>query len=168
MRSRTGVRPSLYARWFHSYLAAFFAGDVSVFNHLTWSWGVQLVFNTTIMFTCQAFLTYRLMIISEGNWWITSVAALMSLVQFVSGMVAACSGLVDHISLETVASSYISDFLRLSKWVYNVPCITGLLYKVLIIILILSVRLMRVRALGASGLSGAYAMRSTAQLINNH
>ena len=81
------------------------SGDTEVFNQLTWSWGVELLLNAVIMFTCQIFLTYRFTVISEKNWWMTSVLASLALTQLVIGITSGARGLVKGVTLVKVASS---------------------------------------------------------------
>jgi hypothetical protein len=70
------------------------SGDISVLNRLTWSWAFELLLNTLIMFTCQIFLTYRFKIISDGNWWITSVLVFFAVVQLVIGVFSGATAIL--------------------------------------------------------------------------
>jgi hypothetical protein len=68
-------------------------GDVSVLNKLTWSWGVEVLLLSLIMFTCQIFLIYRFKVISNGNWWITSVLAFFAVTPLGFGLYSAVVGI---------------------------------------------------------------------------
>ena len=64
----------------------FFKGDVVVSNKLTWSWGVEIFFNTLIITICQFVFIYRVKILSDGNWWIVSVLSVLGMIQLISGI----------------------------------------------------------------------------------
>ena len=85
------------------------SGDVIASNKLTWSWGVEVFFGTLIIAICEFFYTFRFHIISEGNWWITSVLIVLGLVQFISGTITL--GLSSDNSLSGLKSAWIHHLL---------------------------------------------------------
>ena len=72
-----------------SFYLIFCLGDHIVLNRFTWSWGFMLLFDTLIISTCQFFLTFRFKVISDGNWWMTSVLAFFALIPFGCGLTSA-------------------------------------------------------------------------------
>jgi hypothetical protein len=97
--------PCLRVLCFHTCLFSDYSGDITVFNTLPWSWGVLLLLHTLIMFTCQSFLTYRFKVISDGNWWMGSVLAFWTLMQFVFGIGSSIKALGKGNTVESSASS---------------------------------------------------------------
>jgi hypothetical protein len=87
--------------------ALFYPGDFAAINNLTWSWGTIILLHTLIMVICQGFLTYRFKIISNNNWWITTVLALVALLQFVAGIISTARALGRGITLVSAGSSCI-------------------------------------------------------------
>ena len=81
-------------------------GDLSAVSTLPWSLVAMLLLNTIMASSTHLFLIFRFKVISNGNWWMTSVLAFLALIQLVSGIISASQPLKDKSAI-ALASSWI-------------------------------------------------------------